>query len=256
MLPVDRKKRHNFCYSQKLRLFLRQLKQALASKKQATNKVRNLETYRTYFDTAYPDYADMEYAEIRRFVLALPQTEVAEALLNSEEARLICELITPVIKIKNYKSQTPFPLAIYEAAMVIVNIKNTTPSANVSESHVTLINELLELQGFQLPTVSAVLHFCHPGTYPIVDRNIEAACGLLANEYPEELTEAPPALPASTTSSNNKLKKYRSFISFLNLIATLHNQQHQTNYGLRELDKALMVYGVESLRARAENANE
>jgi len=29
MLAADRKKRHNFCYSQKLRPFLRQLKQAL-----------------------------------------------------------------------------------------------------------------------------------------------------------------------------------------------------------------------------------
>jgi len=32
MLAADRKKRHNFCYSQKLRPFLRQLKQALCVK--------------------------------------------------------------------------------------------------------------------------------------------------------------------------------------------------------------------------------
>jgi hypothetical protein len=32
MLAADRKKRHNFCYSQKLRPFLRQLKRALAPK--------------------------------------------------------------------------------------------------------------------------------------------------------------------------------------------------------------------------------
>ena len=217
--------------------------------------MRNLETYRTYFDTAYPNYAELEYAEIRRLVLSLPQIEVAERLLNSEEARLICEIITPLITIKNYKSQTPFPLAIYDAARTIVNIKNTTPSTNISKIHVDLFKELLDIQGFQLPTVSAVLHFCHPSKYPIVDRNIEAACKLLANEHPEELLEDPPKLPASTTSRDTKLVKYRSFISFLNLVADLHNQQYQTNYDLRELDKALMVYGVKRFREEAESKN-
>ncbi len=217
--------------------------------------MRNLEPYRAFFDTAYPDYAELQYAEMRWLVSVLPKVEVAEALLYSDEARLICELITPVIKIKNYKSQTPFPLALYEAAMLVVKIKNSAPAENVSKRHVAMLNELLEIQGFQLPTASAVLHFCHPDTYPIVDRNIEAACGLLANEFPEELTDAPPSLPASTTSNSNKLEKYRSFISFLRSIAHLHNQQHQTHYGCRELDKALMVFGVERLRKGAENAN-
>ena len=217
--------------------------------------MQNLEIYREYFDEAYPDYADHQYDQIRQFILSLPITAEAITLLNSEEARRIYQLLIPVIKIKNYKSHIPFPIELYEAALIIVNIKNSTSTENMSETHIALFNDLLDIQGFQLPTVSAVLHFCHPSVFPIVDRNIEAACKLLANDYADELQLASPSLPVSTTSNSNKLEKYVCFMEFLNRLSMLHNQEHETNYGLRELDKALMVFGVERHKVDADNAN-
>ena len=218
--------------------------------------MKNLEIYRRYFDQAYPDYADDQYIAISNLVAALPNTQVVSEILETESAKKIVDLIIPLVKIKNYKSQIPFPENIHDAVKIIIEIKNSQPEENVSKRHVELFENIVNIKGFQLPTISAVLHFCHPTTYPIVDRNIEEGCGLLQKEYPDEIQEdAVPSLPASTTSSNNKLSKYRGFIKFLANLKKLHNEQHETTYGFRELDKALMVYGVSRLRTSAENAN-
>ena len=218
--------------------------------------MEKLEIYRSYFNQAYPDYADSEYASISDVVSALPTKHEASEILESDSANKILNLIVPLVKIKNYKSQIPFPVNLYDAIKLIVDIKNTNPSENVSEKHVELFNSFIDIKGFQLPTVSAVFHFCHPGIYPIVDRNIAAACNLLQKKFTDEFDENDvTSLPAVTTSSKNKLSKYRTFIKFLTKLKRLHNEQHNTNYDFRELDKALMVYGVSNFKKAAENAN-
>lgn len=218
--------------------------------------MNNLEPYKTYFDQAYPDYADAEYSNIKKLVQALPESKEAADTFVSQDANAVYALIIPLIKIKNYKSQIPFPEEFFRAARLIVDIKNSDTTKNFSDEITRLIGEFLRIKGFQLPTVSAVLHFCHPSIYPIVDRNIEAACGLLSNEFPDEFDEKDaPILPAATTSERNKIAKYQAFIKFLSRIKQAHNNQFGTNYSYRELDKALMVYGVSNLRKSAENAN-
>ena len=214
--------------------------------------MENLEPYRQRFEQEYPQYADGEYAEISDMIDALPTVDIANASLNPNSSGQILALILPLIKIKNYKSQIPFPIAIYEAVRVVIEIKNmdlTKEDARFDDAPNILFRQLLDIEGFQLPTVSAVFHFCHPGLYPIVDRNIESACKQLKELYSEELGEAQlPKLPASSTSDKNKWEKYRSFTTFLDIVNKLQNVQHQTAYIFRDLDKALMVYGVPKMR--------
>jgi len=216
--------------------------------------MRNLEVYRQYFEQAYPDYADGKYTLIAEMIHAFPSVDNAENILNSDCAEQILALILPLIKIKNYKSQIPFPVAIYDAVREIINLKNIPPLQCLSDEQVVIFERLLDIEGFQLPTVSAVFHFCHPHVHPIVDRNIKAACDLLAAEFTNELNGVPlPMLPAANTSTRNKLVKYRGFISFLSALKELHNNQYQTEYDYRDLDRALMVYGVPNMKVAAEN---
>ena len=44
----------------------------------------------------------------------------------------------------------------------------------------------------------------------------------------------------------------KRFISYLIRVKELHNNQHQTTYNFRDLDKALMVLGVPKYRISAE----
>lgn len=215
--------------------------------------MKNLEIYRAYFDQAYPGYADREYMVINQMIQALPTSTSASNRLRSECGSEILTLILPLIYIKNYKSQIPFPIEIYSAVESIVELKNSNAEEALNEMHTSLFNRLISTQGFQLPTVSAVLHFCHPHLYPIVDVNIKTACDLLAEEHLDELGDLiSPVLPAATTSQDNKFVKYTNFISFLSRLKELHNDQHQTTYDYRDLDKALMVYGVADYRDGAE----
>lgn len=217
----------------------------------------NLEQYRNYFSQAYPDYADGEYSQISDLVMAIPTDEEAARVFSSADAQAALGLLLPLIKIKNYKSQIPFPDHIFEAAALIAELKNSASTASLLGNDAKLFEKLLSMKGFQLPTISAVLHFCHPEIFPIVDRNIEAACGLLSNECPDEFDEElVPALPAYTTSAKNKLSKYRAFIQFLTRVRNTHNEEHGTQYGYRELDKAMMVYGAPNFKIAAENANK
>lgn len=217
----------------------------------------NLEQYKNYFDQVYPDYADGEYSQIYALVKALPTNDEAARVFASADVQSSLALILPLIKIKNYKSQIPFPDELFEAARVIVEIKNSDPEDCLQDDGFELFDKLLSVKGFQLPTVSAVFHFCHPEHFPIVDRNIEAACGLLSKEFPNDFDEKlVPALPVSTTSVKNKLSKYKGFIKFLDCIIDKHNRVHGTQYDYRELDKALMVYGVSNLKIAAEKAKK
>lgn len=211
----------------------------------------NLEQYRNYFSQAYPDYADGKYSQISDLVMALPTDEETVRILTSADAQATLGLVLPLIKIKNYKSQIPFPEQLFQAASLIVAVKNSAPTTSILDNNAKLFEKLLSLEGFQLPTISAVYHFCHPAVFPIVDRNIEAACRLLSGEQSKRLS---PSLPVFTTSATNKLSKYKAFIQFLTTVRNQHNQEHGTNYDYRELDKALMVYGAPKFKMAAENA--
>jgi len=187
-------------------------------------------------------------------IAGLPTVDIANSILSSSCARDVLSLIIPLIKIKNYKSQIPFPVVIFDVVEKVVELKNTVPTHELSETEILIFDQLINLEGFQLPTVSAIFHFCHPSSYPIVDRNIQASCGLLATEFSEELNRISlPILPAANTSIENKLGKYRNFISFLTEVKNLHNNQHQTEYSFRSLDQELMVYGVPNMKVKAEN---
>lgn len=212
----------------------------------------NLEQYRNYFSQVFPDYADGVYSQISDLVNALPTDEEVVRIFSSTDTQAALVLLLPLIKIKNYKSQIPFPDQLFEAAALIAEVKNSATTISLLDSDAKLFERLLSVKGFQLPTISAVFHFCHPESFPIVDRNIEAACALLSDEFDEELV---PVLPAYTTSAQNKLSKYKAFIQFLTNVRNKHNQMYGTQYDYRELDKALMVYGVPDLKILAENAN-
>jgi hypothetical protein len=162
-------------------------------------------------------------------------------------------LIQPLIALKNFKSQIPFPLAVSEVVSCIVDIRTTnvrasTPLAN----HEQLFCRLLSYQGFQLPTVSAVFHFTHPRHFPIVDVNVQAACSVLRRGFPTDFRGlAVPTLPGAGTSSANKVRKYVAFIEFIKRIISLQ-RAHTARVNYRYIDKALMVLGVPSYRRAAE----
>jgi hypothetical protein len=195
--------------------------------------------------------------EIARLVQALPTIEVSSSRLQSECGGQILSLLLPLIKIKNYKSQIPFPVTVFDAIERIVELKSMNTNTALDKAHRAVFVGLIGIEGFQLPTVSAIFHFCHPFLYPIVDKNIQAACSLLSQEYHNELDGLVlPLLPAATTLSKNKLEKYEEFILFLTRLKELHNKEFNTTYDYRSLDKALMVYGVDGYKIAAdENVN-
>ena len=212
----------------------------------------SLEKYARIFDESYKDYADARYQEISNMV-AFFDSPQAKKLIDSEQFKEFSNILKPLIAIKNYKSQVPFPEDLGSVLLSIYNVRSNKPSQDdLFKSHKSEFNNLLALQGFQLPTVSAIFHFCHPDSFPIVDVNVEAACALLKERFPDDFEGVDaPMLPAANTSSKNKLDKYLVFIAFINKVKNL-----QARYGglldYRYIDKALMVLGVLRYRTQAE----
>lgn len=213
--------------------------------------MNDLTPYAARFDEAYTNYADARYGEMLKLIERYDQPELFQ-LLESSQFQTLMALIEPLIEIKNYKSQTPFPSEILATIACIAKIRTTPvssddPFANHTDSFV----ELVGIQGFQLPTVSAVFHFCHPDHFPIVDKNVEAACEILWSKYRTDFGGLDlPQLPNFQARAQAKLEKYRLFMHFLSRICDL--QRHYTesaNY--RYIDKALMVMGGEELRNKS-----
>lgn len=212
--------------------------------------MENLNRYANAFDNFYPRYTDARYGAIQELVARLDQPGVRDAL-QSDSSLAFAELLEPLIAIKNYKSQTPFPQGFLDALICMLSIRQTTiGEADIFSNHESLFNDLISVQGFQLPTVSAVFHFCSPESFPIVDRNVEGACKLLKERYPRHFANFDaPRLP--TLSAGNKLTYYRNFITFINRVKELQSEYGATpNY--RYIDKALMVFGVDKLRNQIE----
>jgi hypothetical protein len=111
---------------------------------------------------------------------------------------------------------------------------------------------MLESQGFQLPTVSVILHFCHPKHFPIVDLNIEAACALLESRWESEFESiVVPSLPRPHKRPASKIDHYRVFIRFLGKLIELQREFYK-HADYRYVDRALMVLGVDRLREQVE----
>lgn len=208
----------------------------------------NLEKYAEIFDESYPDYAEVRYKEIISLVKAY-DSPGALKLIRGEEFKKISSLIRPVVAIKNYKSQIPFPEDLATVIHCLIEIREIKPElGNILNAHKSQFEQLLKLQGFQLPTVSAIFHFCHPDHFPIVDVNVESACILLKESYPSDFEGfETPSLPAANTSTRNKEKKYLEFIKFIDKVINLQGGDgYMASY--RDIDKALMVFGVPRLR--------
>ena len=215
--------------------------------------MENLERYAHHFDIAFPEYAEIRYAEICRMLSHYDTIGILDIVRGPQFADFV-ELIKPLTAIKNYKSQVPFPENLQEVTSCIVGIR-TTPVSNSDRfrSHTDFFKQLVSIQGFQLPTTSAVFHFCHPHHFPIVDVNVKAACGLLKERYPRDFADIEaPLLPAPNTSALNKLSKYRGFLVFIDRVRSLQ-QAYGGNPNYRYTDKALMVLGVPELRTKVEN---
>jgi hypothetical protein len=214
--------------------------------------LENLERYTQAFDKAYPNYGEVRYREVLNLVEAYDSADAMEYVGGEAFARA-ASLIKPLTAIKNYKSQVPYPEDLESVIACVIEVRKTRVDANdVLRNHRAVIETLRELEGFQLPTVSAILHFCCPDDFPIVDVNVEQACALLKKRHSSDFdVEMAPRLPAANTSPNNKIKKYREFIQFIDEIVKIQ-KGYGGNPDYRYVDKALMVLGVSRLREQVE----
>ena len=213
----------------------------------------SLERYAEFFDEAYPEYADARYSEIEGLVAQYGQANVLATVQSAEFARFV-GLVRPLIAVKNYKSQVPFPEPLQEVLGYVVKIKRAdVGNPDLFANHKELFSQFVALQGVQLATASAVFHFCHPDSFPIVDVKVKRACALLSERFPDDFSHlAVPILPAANTTAKNKLKKYREFIAFIDQVVLLQ-RAHGGDPDYRHIDKALMVLGVNKLRNHLES---
>jgi hypothetical protein len=216
----------------------------------------DLDPFKKYFDHCYPRYGEKRYNNICLLVKMLPPSEDIESCLESQQGRTLIAVVKSLVEIVNYKSQKPFPTDLPALIREIVRLKRASVNDNrLGHDFEGVFNALLKMEGLQLPTVSAIFHFCYPSQYPIVDRWIAASCELLVERYGQVLGSFPcqaPRLPAPNASEENKLKKYKDFISLLDRIRQVQESQYQTAYCYRELDKALMVFGKDKCREQVE----
>jgi len=209
----------------------------------------DLSRYERAFDQAYPKYATDRYQAIKTLT---DRFGVYQALqqIQSSQFQQFAELLEPLIAIKNYKSQTPFPSDIKTVLGYVIELKQcNVPVMPLSGEPERIFLAIIEQKGFQLPTVSAVFHFCHPRWFPIADRNVKAACEKLKKAHASDFEGIEvPKLPDATTSATNKLMKYRSFITFIEHVARLQREQHGGAPDYRFVDKALMVLGGDKIK--------
>ena len=215
----------------------------------------DLSRYERAFGSAYPEYGDARYSEIKFLTDVYGPGEDLLSVIGREDFKLFAELLKPITAIKNYKSQTPFPEDVGAVMVNVIELKRCEIGRDaLSQRPGQLFGALIGIQGFQLPTVSAVFHFCHPRNFPIVDRNVESACAILKDRNPADFSDLEgPKLPAATTTAKNKLAKYRLFIAFLDKVIALQRQGYGGDPDYRFIDKALMVLGNDELRRKVES---
>src|SRR6267142_1235754 len=184
--------------------------------------MENLERYARLFDIVYPNYGDARYREIQGLIERYDVPDARNYVTSNEFAKA-ASLIEPLTAIKNYKSQVPYPEEISRVVACIIQIRPAMidPAdllGTVRQSVMTMLNS----QGFQLPTTSAILHFCHPKHFPIVDVNIEAACALIETRSASQFASIPvPSLPRPHKRPLAKIEHYLGFIRFLSQVVEL-----------------------------------
>jgi len=207
--------------------------------------IRDLSPYERAFDCAYPDYATGPYEAIKALTERFSASQPRLQLIDCDQFQRFAELLEPLIAIRNYKSQIPFPTDIKTVLHLVIRLKQcAVPSPALSGDPERIFFSMLDQKGFQLPTISAVFHFCHPRSFPIVDRNVKAACEILKHAHASDFEGLKvPKLPAPMTSPINKLEKYRAFIAFIDRVVQLQTNQYGGTPDYRFVDKALMVLG-------------
>jgi len=197
----------------------------------------NLAKYSAQFEQKFKKYRKSEYQHIVDIVEnRLGNKEALNAISSAQFAKAM-ELLEPVIKMRNYKTQIPFPEDIRAVMLIVVAIKASKPQEKeISAQHKALFIKLITIDSFELPTVSAVFHFCYPEHFPIVDKYIAEACRFLKKDSKMRL--AAPKLPYVNDAVISKFNRYRDFAKFLNLV---RDKYEIPSY--RELDMALMVLG-------------
>ncbi|MGH8163982.1 MAG: hypothetical protein ACREP1_06580, partial [Rhodanobacteraceae bacterium] len=126
--------------------------------------MEDLSQYAERFEGTFPRYGDDQYKHIARLVKRYASKNI-ERTIDSVDFKKHVNLLEPLIAIKNYKSQIPFPETLAEiqkAVALVPAIRRTSvTSGDISQRHGELFKQLLDVKGFQLPTASAVFHFCH-----------------------------------------------------------------------------------------------
>jgi hypothetical protein len=209
----------------------------------------DLSPYIGDFDDVFPEYGDGEYAVIRDLADTLQEDEI-QAFLDHDQFDVFVSCLLPLIEIRNYKAQVPFPTELRSVLGCMLDIAhldvgNAPGDIEVGAEQFEL---LMGLKGFDLPTVSAVFHFCFPNHFPIVDRYVNAADRFLYdedqdNEFRGQEDLRRTVLPAANTSIENKKMHYNNFIRFVFRIADLQAHQYGHHFSIREIDKGLMVMG-------------
>jgi hypothetical protein len=214
--------------------------------------MESLERYAKLFDEVYPNYGDVRYRGIQELIARYDAPDASDYVVSNEFAKA-ASFIEPLTAIKNYKSQVPYPEDVSRVVGCIIQIRTSAIDCGdvlgiVQQS----VTTMLDLQGFQLPTISAILHFCHPTHFPIVDVNIEVACALLESRSAADFASiAVPSLPRPHKRPAAKIDHYRGFIRFLSKVVELQRGFYESA-DYRCVDKALMVLGVDRLREQVE----
>jgi len=212
----------------------------------------DLKSYAEEFDKTFPDYADDPYNGIIKSINGI--RKLNPSIVKTDCFSQLCELLEPIILIRNYKAQTPFPQikdlrTVIESMAKLADISKAEPGC---KGYKEIFAKLIEVDGFQLPTVSAFFHFIHPERFPIVDRNVEAACQVLL----------PPDTQIRLPQHSQKAdKKYESYLNFIACIREIIKAQRDIKRNredswpnseddFRSIDKALMVLGSGELKRR------
>jgi hypothetical protein len=219
----------------------------------------DLNSYAAEFDISFPEYGDGRYNRILSLVeAAFSNKGTVSAQIASPEFRNAMALLQPLIEIKNYKSQIPFPTDLSDMLSTLADLKSQVPDQHPLDNAVTsgIFERMVGVRGYDLPTVSAMFHFCHPNHFPIVDVNVEAACAYLKAK--DNMERASPTLPSHVAKPSYKLARYADFIRFIDALIDARCIATSTERRLtyRFMDKALMVLGAKKLREKKEAKKE
>lgn len=208
--------------------------------------MQNLEKYARQFPKKFGPYSDARYTAISGLISQLDQRDVRKHVCSKHFRRAV-SLIQPLVAIKNFKSQTPFPQDIAAAVEAVLSIRTArVRRASRFDDIEDGFAALNKIEGFGVPTISAVLHFCHPHQFPIVDRNVLHACKILIDKYPREFAGyACPGLANRAAHVGVKLQRYEQFVCVIDRIIERHPPS-PIKASYRAIDKALMVLGSPS----------